>query len=176
VLVALTNQRPVLKLIFPRGDQRVSRLEELQLEGEAADDFGLVKYGIGYTLNGLDPQLVELGHAAPGGQKQSFKYLLALENLGVEVDQVVAYFIWADDFGPDAKVRRTFSDIYFAEVRPFESVFRAGQSGPTGDENGAQTGQSGNRGTELAEIQKEILIATWKLQQEKFTAANTKMP
>lgn len=172
VLVALTNQRPNLKLVFPHGDQRVSKLEELQLQGEATGEFGLGKYGIGYTVAGKDPQLIELGQAAPGGQKRSFNYLLPLENLGVEEDQVVAYFVWADDFGPDGKSRRTFSDIFFAEVRPFEEIFRPDQSGSAGGEGGGP----GNSGTQLAEMQKEIIIATWKLQQEKAQVANTKMP
>lgn len=169
VLVVLTNRRPDLKLIFPHGDQRVSKLEEIQLQGEATGKFGLGKYGIGYTVAGKDPQLVELGQEASGGQKRSFKYLLPLEKLGVEADQVVAYFIWADDVGPDGKARRSFSDIFFAEVRPFEEIFRPDQSGSAGGENG-QGGQQGNRGTQLAQMQKEIIIATWKLQQEKIAA------
>jgi hypothetical protein len=176
VLVALTNRPPDLKLVLPHGDQRVSKLEEIQLQGEATGEFGLGKYGFGYTAAGKDPQLIELGQAAPNGQKRSFKYLLALEKLNVEEDQVVAYFVWADDVGPDGKTRRTFSDIFFAEVRPFEEIFRPGQSGSAGNESG-QGGQQGNRGTQLAQMQKDIIIATWKLQQEKSAAAaNTKMP
>jgi hypothetical protein len=166
VLVALTNQRPNLKLVLPHGDQRVSKLEEIQLQGEATGEFGLGKYGVGYTMPGKEPHLIELGQTAPSGQRQSFKYLLPLEKLGVEEDQVVAYFVWADDVGPDGNARRTFSDIFFAEVRPFEEIFRPDQSGSAGNESG-QGGQQGNRGNQLAQMQKEIIIATWKLQQEK---------
>ena len=172
VLVALANQRPQLKLVFPHGDQRVSRLQEIQLQGEATGEFGLVKYGVGYTIAGQDPHLVELGQATATGQKRSFNYLLALEKLGVEVDQVVAYFVWADDFGPDGKVRHTSSDIFFAEVRPFDEIFRPGPSGMAGNARGGQR----NPGNELAELQREILIATWKLQQEKPPAPNTNKP
>jgi hypothetical protein len=53
-----------------------------------------------------------------GKEKRSFNYLIPLENLGVEEDQVIGYFVWADDHGPDGKPRRTFSDIFFAEVGP----------------------------------------------------------
>lgn len=176
VLVALANQRPDLKLVLPHGDQRVSKLEEIQLQGEATGEFGLGKYGIGYAVAGKDPQLVELGQAASSGQKRSFKYLLPLEKLDVEEDQVVAYFVWADDVGPDEKARRTFSDIFFAEVRPFEEIFRPDQSGSAGNESGGQGGQQGNRGTQLAQMQKEIIIATWKLQQEKSAVSSTKPP
>jgi hypothetical protein len=174
VLQVLTNRRPELKLVFPRGDPRVSRLEELQLEGEATDDFGLLKYGVGFGLAGQDPKLIELGQAAPGGQKRQLKYLIPLEDLALGDDQVLAYFVWADDDGPDGKPRRTFSDIYFAEVRPFEETFRAEQSGADAGESPGQ-GQ-GDNGAKLAEMQKEIVIATWKLQQEKAISATAKSP
>jgi hypothetical protein len=171
VLQVLTNQRPELKLAFPRGDQRVSKLEEMQLQAEATDDFGLLKYGVGFGVAGQDPKLVELGQNAPGGTKRAFKYLIPLENLGVDVDQVVAYFIWADDYGPDGKARRTYSDIFFAEVRPFDEIFKPDQSGMSADQSGS--GGQGNEDVKLAELQKEIVIATWKLQRDK---SNPKIP
>jgi predicted alpha/beta hydrolase family esterase len=167
ILHVLTNQRPVVKVVFPRGDQRVSRLEEMQLQGEASDDFGLLKYGVGFGVAGQDPRFIELGGSAPGNQKLSFNYLIPLENLGVEEDQVIGYFVWADDNGPDGKPRRTFSDIFFAEVRPFEEIFRPEQSGMSENESQGQQGQQGqeNPNVKLAELQKEIVVATWKLQQ-----------
>jgi predicted alpha/beta hydrolase family esterase len=166
VLQVLTNRRPEVKLVFPRGDQRVSRLQEILLQGEAAGEFGLVKYGVGYGLTGQDPRLVELGGDTPGQQKRSFEYLIPLENLNVEEDQVIGYFVWAEDHGPDGRQRRTSSDIFFAEVRPFDEIFRPEQSGMS--ENESQGGQGGqNPGVKLAELQKEIVIATWKLQQNR---------
>jgi len=52
VFIALENQRPKLKLQAPRGDQRVSALEEVKFEGQAEDDFGLTGYGLAYTMAG----------------------------------------------------------------------------------------------------------------------------
>ncbi len=176
VIQVLPKRRPELKLVFPRGDPRVSRLEELQLQAEASGDFGLLKYGIGYAVGGQDPKLIELGQATTNNQKRALNYLLPMETLGVEADQVVSYFVWADDYGPDGKSRRTFSDMFFAEVRPFEETFRKDQSG-SNDEQGQQGGgNSGNDGAKLAEMQKEIVIATWKLQQEKSSTPNTRTP
>jgi len=162
----LTNRRPELKLVFPRGDQRVSRLEEMQLQGEATGDFGLLKYGIGYGIAGQDPRYFDLGGPAPGKEKRSFDYLIPLENLDLEEDQVIGYFVWADDHGPDGQPRRTFSDIFFAEVRPFEEIFRPEQSGAGENESQGQQGQE-NPSVKLAELQKEIVVATWKLQQKR---------
>jgi hypothetical protein len=165
----LTNRRPDLKLAFPRGDQRVSRLEEMQLQAEASDDFGLLKYGVGFGIAGEDPQYVELGNGAGANQKRAFTNMISMEKLGVDVDQVVSYFAWADDYGPDGQVRRTFSDMFFAEVRPFDEIYRADQSDAAegGNRNQQQQQGGGNQQTRLAELQKQIVIATWKLQRDK---------
>ncbi len=167
----LTNRAPELKIAFPRGDQRVSRLEELQLQAETSDDFGVLKYGIGFGVAGQDPQFVELGSGLHANEKRQFTNMISMEKLGVDVDQVVSYFAWADDYGPDGEVRRTFSDMFFAEVRPFDEIFRADQSGESeSGQNQRQQGQQGgggNQNTRLAELQKEIVIATWKLQRDQ---------
>jgi hypothetical protein len=176
-LVALADRPPEVKIVFPHGDQRVSALQEMQLDGEATDEFGLLEYGVGYSLAGQEPQFVELSREPAGpNQKRQFSYLLPLETLGVHVDQVVSYFAWADDHGPDGGVRRTFSDMYFAEVRPFEEIFRQDQSGgQDGSQGGAQGGaQGGNGSTRLAELQKQIVLATWKLQRDRESAVGTK--
>ncbi len=144
------------------------------MEAEATDDFGLLHYGVGFGLAGQDPKWVELGQSAPGNQKRQFNYLIPLEDLNVEAGQVLAYFVWADDYGPDGNIRRTVSDIFFAEVRPFEETFRAAQSGEAG-EAGQGQGQA-DAGVELAEMQKEIVIATWKLQQQSSPSANPASP
>lgn len=170
VFKALPDRPPEVKIVFPRGDQRVSKLQEMQVVGEARDDFGLLKYGIGYGVAGQPPRFVELGQSAPANVQRQFTNQIALEKLGVEVDQLVTYFAWAEDYGPDGNVRRTFSDIFFAEVRPFEEVFRADQSGASESQQRNQNqnqngGQGGNQSPRLAELQKQIVIATWKLQQ-----------
>jgi hypothetical protein len=165
----LTNRAPDVKIAFPRGDQRVSPLEEMQLQASASDDFGVLKYGVGFGIAGQDPKFVELGGTLRANEKRQFTNMISMEKLGVDVDQVVSYFAWADDYGPDGEVRRTFSDMYFAEVRPFDEIFRADQSGESENaQNQRQQGQQGgNQNTRLAELQKEIVIATWKLQRDQ---------
>ena len=175
VFQALPDRPPEVKIMFPRGDQRVSKLEEMQLEGEARNDFGLVKYGFGIGVAGQAPQFIELGQTTAASEKRQFTNQIAMEKLGVEVDQLVSYFAWADDYGPDGKVRRTFSDIFFAEVRPFEEIFRADQSGESEGRN-QQGNQNGNQGPRLAELQKEICIATWKLQRTETVLPKENKP
>jgi len=171
-LVALPNRPPIVKVDFPRGDQRVSSLQEMELVGEAKGEFGLLKYGVGFSLAGQEPQFVELGTAAAANEKRLFTNQISMENLGVTPDQVVSYFAWADDHGPDGQVRRTFSDMFFAEVRPFEEIFRQSQSGSSESQNQQQNqnqggNQGGNQNMRLAELQKQIVIATWKLQSDR---------
>ncbi|MGA2247996.1 MAG: hypothetical protein ABSH48_23665 [Verrucomicrobiota bacterium] len=172
-LVALPDRPPEVKLTFPHGDQRVSSLEELQLEGEAKAEFGLLKYGIGYSVAGQEPQIVALGEAVPAEIKCRFTNQIALEQLGMTADQVVSYFAWADDHGPDGQVRRTFSDMFFAEIRPFDEIFRADQSGASENQNRSQ---GGNQATQLADLEKQIVIATWKLHQEKEGVTSARLP
>jgi hypothetical protein len=175
VFQVLPDRPPEVSIVFPRGDQRVSRLQEMELQGRARANFGLLKYGIGFGVTGQDPQFIELGRAAGAGEARQFTNVVSLEKLGVDVDQVVSYFAWADDYGPDGKVRRTFSDIFFAEVRPFEEIFRADQSGESASQN--QGGQSGgNQPAQLAELEKQIVIATWKLRQTKTVEPKESQP
>jgi hypothetical protein len=178
VIQVLPNKPPELELIFPNGDPRVSRIEELHLQAEARGDFGLLKYGVGYGVAGEEPRIVEVGQAVPRDEKRQFNYLLPLETLPLEPDKVLAYFVWADDMGPDGQVRRTYSDMFFAEVRPFEEDFRAAQSGGGDSQQGQGQGQQeeGNKANELAQMQKEIVIATWKLRQGKPPKLPTRSP
>jgi hypothetical protein len=183
VFQVLPNRPPEVKIAFPRGDQRVSSLEEMQVQGEARAEFGLLKYGVGFSVAGQEPEFVELGQAVAANEKRQFTNQISLEKLGVEVDQLVSYFAWADDHGPDGQARRTFSDIFFAEVRPFEEIFRADQSGQSArqqqreQQQQNQNGQQGgNQPTRLAELQKQIVIATWKLRQTKTVEPKESKP
>ncbi len=181
VFQVLPNRPPDLKLNFPRGDQRVSRLQELRLEGEVMDDFGVVRYGLGYGIAGDEPKFVELGAGAARNEKRPLQYEIDLEQLGVDIDQVVSYFVWADDVGPAGEIRRNYGDMFFAEIRPFDEIFRADQSGGDGsgqEQQGGEGGQEGGGGqqTRLTELQKQIVIATWKIQREKGAAPAVSKP
>jgi hypothetical protein len=168
---ALTNARPTLKFIAPRGDQRVSPLQEMFFNGEAQDDFGLKQYGLTYSVGGADGIALALGSNAPAKMKTNFTHLLRLEDIRAEVDQFISYYIWADDIGPDGQLRRTSSDMYFAEVRPFEQIFRESENMQSQNQQqqqqqqGQQQGQS--EAEKLGELQKQIINATWKLQRQE---------
>ena len=179
VFDVLKNRPPELRLTSPRGDQRPSPIEEISFEGTVFDDFGVKAFGIGYTVAGQDLVYVGLGSNAPAKEKRSFQHFLRLEDLNLQPDQLVSWFAWADDIGPDGQLRRTTSDLFFGEIRPFEEVFREAQGMEGGQEAGndpqqqqQQDGQQGgqqNRQGRLTDLQKQIITATWKLQQERVS-------
>ena len=101
-------------------------------------------------------------------EKRAFDHLVPLENLGAHVDELLSYYLWADDIGPDGHPRRTTSDMFFAEVRPFEEIFREGQAQDPNAQQQQQPGQQGQNAAEkLAELQKQIITATWNIQRRE---------
>ncbi len=169
VLEALSNRLPELKLLAPRGDQRVSPLEEIGFEAEAVDDFGLRGYGLAYSIGGGETRWIELGQGTAAHEKRAFSQVLPLEDLAARPDQLLSWFAWADDLGPDGQTRRTSSDLFFAEVRPFDEIFREAES-PADSSSNASGNQGGGPGARLAELQKQIILATWKLQHGRGTS------
>lgn len=164
VFNVLKNRTPELRLTSPRGDLRPSPIEEVRFEGTVWDDFGVQAFGLAYAVNSQPPKFIELGKDVPGNQKKTFQHLLRLEDLGLKPDELVSWFVWADDLGPDGQPRRTMGDLYFGEVRPFEEVFREGQ-GMEGQGGGGEGGGEDATG-KIADLQKEIVNATWRLERD----------
>jgi len=158
-----------LKPVFPNRDVLASPLEELSLEAEVSDDYGVTGYGLSYTLAGTQSRDITLSQSAISNEAQHIQHLLALEELNAQPDQLLTYYFWADDVGPGGKARRTSSDMYFAEVRHFEEIFRESQSfQDQRNQNQRQSSeqQQGRQGEQLARLQKQIISATWNLKQQ----------
>ena len=162
----LPNLPPNLKLTVA-GDVAVSPLEELPIGAEVNDDFGVVKYGLAYTFAMKPQQELTLGESIPRGAKTSIEHLIEFEELKAEPDELFTYHFWAEDYGPDGELRRTESDMYFAEVRPFEEIYREGEPPPQGQSQQQQQNQNGQQAEELAELQKEIINATWRVVRDE---------
>jgi hypothetical protein len=170
------NRPPVVKMTQPAHDVAVSPLEELRLKAELEDDFGLVRHGLSYTMAGREPRDIVLQGGAAKVLRLRPEHMIDFESLQAVPDQLLTYFFWAEDIGPDGQPRRTSGDMFFAEVRPFEEIFRQGEQPPSGSaENEEQEGQQGNAraSDQLAEVQKEIINATWKLIRRETTAKPT---
>ncbi len=155
------NIRPELKLEFPRSDQRVSPLEELNLQASVKDDYGLIDFGLAYSIGVADPVYLSFAESGPPVVEAEFDYLLALESHEVEVDELITWFGWADDFGPDGESRRTTGDLFFAEVRALDAIFREGEG-----EDAPPGGGGGGPAGDLLEIQRQISVAIWNLRKD----------
>jgi len=161
------NMPAEIKPVFPNRDVAASPLEEINLEAEVSDDYGVTGYGLTYALVGVESRDVRLDLQTPADKPQ-VKHLLAMEDLKAQPDQLLTYHFWADDIGPDGTPRRTVSDIYFVEVRPFEEIFRESQSfqNEQSQQQQNQQGEQQNRpGEQLAQLQKQIITATWNIKQ-----------
>lgn len=170
-VAVLPNRRPDLRLAFPAQDTRVSPLEELTLEAQINDDFAVLETGVLLSIPGQDDvvRVLTTGKTDTLSRTQQWKHLEALEQLGVAVDDLIAYVAYADDIGPDGQRRRTTSDMFFAEVRPFEETFRQDKSSANGGQSGAAGGSqsNGNRLEQLVQQQKQVVTATWNLAKNR---------
>jgi hypothetical protein len=179
IIVNVTRNRPpVVKMTQPGHDVRVSPVEELALKADLEDDFGLTRHGLSFSMAGQPEQEIVLKAPATGNRLVHAEHMVDFESLKAVPDQLVTYFFWAEDIGPDGQPRRTSGDMYFAEVRHFEEIFRQGEQPPSGSAENEEEGEQGNARSaeELAEVQKEIINATWKLiRRETRTKPSDKL-
>ncbi len=151
------NLPPEMKFSFPGRDIDVSALEEFAVEAEVWDDIGIRTAGIVFEHGDEKREVILAEEELAGDRKHALKTMLAIEELGADPRELISYHLWAEDFAREGRVRRTQSDLFFAEVRHFEDIFRE-QQAPGGESQGQQ-GQS----EELLKLQKDILNASWKL-------------
>lgn len=164
VFVSLNNREPEVKFLFPRGDQKVSALEEMQFEIQAYDDFGLDRVGFSYRLAGRDSVEFVLATNVPARKKLKLTKLLALEEINAQPDNLMSYYLWAEDTGPNGKKRRRESDMFFAEVRRFDETWAEAEN----EGGGGQQQQQRTGAPKLAELLKEITFAGWKIRRQEY--------
>jgi hypothetical protein len=149
-----SNQLAKIEVVFPKRDIQVSSLQELPVEAKISDDLSVVKSGAVFSINGSEKEVAFTHAPTEPRKKQDVRAELLLENEGATPRQLVSYYIWAEDTGPKGEVRRSMSDMFFAEVRHFEDIFREAEAPPPG---------AGKPKTKLVELQKQVVNATWKL-------------
>ncbi|MBM80476.1 MAG: hypothetical protein CMJ78_07775 [Planctomycetaceae bacterium] len=177
VMNVINNRPPELKIASPKKDLRVSPLEEVELAASAWDDFGLTGFGVIYSLAEKEPQTINMTVGEEEAAEESImNHLLSFESLDAKPDQLLSYYFFADDIGPNGESRRTFSDMFFAEVRHFEEIFRQGQS-PQGQQQQQQqqspAGSNAQKAEELMTLQKQIIMATWKVIRREISETPT---
>jgi hypothetical protein len=94
----VANKPAVIKPAFPGRDVNVSPLQEFVVEGKATDDFGLVNYGLEYSLAGGESREISLFQTSPDGSPVTtaqLQQLIDLESLSAAPDDMVTYTFWA---------------------------------------------------------------------------------
>ncbi len=161
---AIEDTPPELVLRRPGRDQDVMPLEEVVLEVEANDDYGLSRFNLNYSVIGSDEVEVDF-LPEPNVRQVAGDELIYLEDLAVEPGDFVSYYLTlADNNGLEGPAE-VISDIYFLQVIPTDQEFR--RSGMQGGQ-GAGGGQGGGGDSSaLVSIQKDIIAATWKLKNRQ---------
>ncbi|MEE3087245.1 MAG: hypothetical protein VX342_05740, partial [Pseudomonadota bacterium] len=160
---AIEDAPPELSLRRPGRDQEVMPLEEVVLEVDASDDYGLSKFALHYSVVGSDEVEVDF-LSEENVRKVSGSELIYLEDLEVEPGDFVSYFLTlADNNGLNGPAE-VISDIYFLQIVPTDQEFRR-NPGMSGGQ-GAGGGQGGDSSA-LVSVQKDIIAATWKLRNRQ---------
>ncbi len=154
------NLPPKLEFEFPKRDVEVSAIQEMPVEGKVWDDLGVLKAGVTFEFGEKSSELALADAKMAGGKNHPLSTIYNFEEIGAKPRDMVTYHLWAEDLGPDGKPRRTMSDLFFAEVREFEDIFREqeSQGGPPSEGE-----QAGGAAAKLMKLQKEVINANWAL-------------
>ena len=169
---AVDDRPPDVHIITPATDRQVTALEEVDIEAQADDDYGLASVELVYAVRGAAETVVPLAipaHAASA----TVRHTIYLEDLGVKPGDFVSYYVRARDVTRSAKANEGRSDIFFLEIRPFEQEFALAES-----QSMAGSGYSGSI-DDLVAAQKQIVVSTWKIDrrgQAGASAGNAQSP
>jgi len=159
----LDDRPPEVHVVKPASDRSVTPLEEVEIEAQADDDYGLERVELVYAIRGQTERAVRLD-VPTRATSATVRHMLYLEELGVRPGDFVSYYVRARDITRGTRPSEGRSDIFFLEVRPYEQEFALQQS-----QSMAGAGYSGSI-DDLVNAQKQIVVATWKLDRRAASA------
>ena len=152
---------PDVYVLRPGGDREITPLEEVTIEVRADDDYRVGALELVYTVVGQREQSMAFQTAR--AQTVIGSHTLYAEDLGVAPGDFITYYARARDMGYGGQSAEARSDIFFLEIRPFDNEFEEAQSRSG---IGRDAEDLGN----LVAVQKEIIVATWRLDQAPQSA------
>jgi len=165
----VTDRPPEIHISKPASDRQVTALEEVDIEAQADDDYGLDRVDFVYAVRGEADKVVPL-QIARRTTTATVHHTLYLEDLGVKPGDFVSYYVRARDVTRGVQGGRSNegrSDIFFLEVRPFEQEFSLAES-----QSMAGSGYNGSI-DDLVSAQKQIVVATWKIDRRVQAVRST---
>jgi hypothetical protein len=165
---AIPDQPPALTISRPGRDIKATMVEEVPVHITVEEDYGTPTARLLFSVNGgsekSKPLVLEKKQAGSASDALEFsaEHLFYLEDFDLQPGDFVSYYIKAQGLGGRDAAATAVSEIYFVEIRPFTATFFR----PLSEQ---QMAGGGNNGNQLSKTQKEIVIAIWKLQQNKET-------
>src|SRR5262245_63446881 len=90
----LDDRPPDVRILKPASDRSVTRLEEVDVEAQAEDDYGVDRLDLVYSVHGTE-KIVPLPIARRGGALVNGRHTLYHEDLDVKPGDVVSYYVRA---------------------------------------------------------------------------------
>ena len=154
----LADRPPEVHIVKPASDRAVNRLDEVDVEAQADDDYGIERMDLVYSVRGgpekTTPFAIPSRATSVTGRRTMF-----LEDLDVQPGDFVSYYVRARDLTRGKRSSEARSDIFFLEVKPFEQEFAMAQS-----QSMAGSGYNGSM-DDLINAQKQVVVATWKIDR-----------
>jgi hypothetical protein len=163
----LEDRPPEVRVLKPATDRSVTRLEEVDVEAQAEDDYGIDRLDLVYSVRGGAEKVVPLAIERKSAMVNGH-HTLYLEDLNVQPGDFVSYYVRARDVTRGTRPNEARSDIFFLEVKPYEQEFSLAQS------QGGMPGGGQGSIDDLVTAQKEIVVATWKLDRRGRSANGAK--
>ena len=149
---ALDDRGPTVRFSAPGRDTRPTSIDEVFLEAQADDDYGVAQIDLVYSVNGGADQTVPI-YRGRALEQVTANHTLYLEELGLEAGDLVSYYARARD----NSTHDVTSDIYFLAIRPFGRDYRQAEQAPPGAvEQGEDSG-------DLTQAQRDIIAATFNV-------------
>lgn len=164
----IEDRPPEVRVVRPASDRRVTPLEEVDIEAEAEDDFGIASLDLVYAVRGGAEKVVPL-RIAPRAASATGRHTLYLEDLDVRPGDFVSYYVRGRDLARGKRSSEARSDIFFLDVKPFEEEFTLAQT-----QAAMGGGQANQQLDDLVSAQKQIIVATWKLDRRARAASGAK--
>ncbi len=158
----LSDLPPILQVRRPGRDIKAHKIDEIFVEVEAEDDYGIGALELVYSVTGADESTETLMRTARPRKEASGSHTFFLEELPLEDGDFISYYARARDASGVGGGQVTTSDIYFVEIRPFGKDYRR-------QEQGGQGGQGGGGGLDnsLSLTQRQIVSATFNLIRDR---------
>jgi hypothetical protein len=158
----IVDEKPTIEVEKPGRDWYANAVEEVPVHVRAVDDFRVQNVEVRYAVNGGEWKSTPLKGRAKEVKADT---LLSLEEVVGDAERlspgdIVSYYAVAKDRRQSAQ-----TDLFLVQVMPFDRRFTQGQGGGAGG-----GGMGGEQENAISQRQREILLATWKLQRTRAEA------